>query len=488
MTDYDAAEVAQQTAGLAATEARRAASPHGDGTQLAHARRYIGYLLTGEVWNKAARFGAAVVLARALTPSQFGIFNVGISIGVFAVALTSLGLPELGSRDVAVDRSRAGWIAGRVVTVRTGAVLGVIAVALVVTELAAAGDTGFVLAAGAMALAMAASADWLARGLERMRGVGTATAAGGTVALVGAIVVALGPSSAAAALLAFALGEVVAGALCWRTAGRVSRPRPGIEGLGGLLRRAWPLALSTLVVYIFYANLDTVLLAATRSASEAGLYSAAYRVFQALNMIAVFAAFSIMPMLARSLVEGRPEALSASLRTTLTDLMLLSVLWLGVAEAAGAWFLGAVFGPDFEEMGPTLVVLFIGLGWFSVGYPAGYSTISADRNRRFLAGAAVAGVVNVALNVVLTPAFGAIGAGIATTAALVPAAVVWIAGAELLDRAMMRVLAILVLFSAGGVVALVVSQAAVAIGVVTAASALALAAYRFVRRRRGAHR
>lgn len=56
------------------------------------ASRYFRRLLSGELANKAFRFIAAVVLARALTPAEFGLFNVGIALSGIVVVLGSLGV------------------------------------------------------------------------------------------------------------------------------------------------------------------------------------------------------------------------------------------------------------------------------------------------------------------------------------------------------------------------------------------------------------
>src|SRR5207245_1013966 len=71
-------------------------------------------LLRGELVNKGARFVAAALLARALSPHEYGTFNVAIAAAGIATSATGLGLGEVGGRDAAISPSQSAWLAGRV--------------------------------------------------------------------------------------------------------------------------------------------------------------------------------------------------------------------------------------------------------------------------------------------------------------------------------------------------------------------------------------
>src|SRR5438034_1257882 len=90
------------TAGDATSNAVEAAT-----AQLRQAHAHFLNLFTGEAANKILRFASAVVLARILTSSSFGIFYVGIAIAGVLVTASTLGLPELGGRTVAAQRKEA---------------------------------------------------------------------------------------------------------------------------------------------------------------------------------------------------------------------------------------------------------------------------------------------------------------------------------------------------------------------------------------------
>jgi O-antigen/teichoic acid export membrane protein len=276
------------------------------------------------------------------------------------------------------------------------------------------------------------------------------------------------------ALAIFVAGELAAAGSTWAAARLRGVRRPTGRDLHIALRRAWPIALSSLMVYAYLANLDTVLLAALRSAEDAGLYSAPYRVFLALNVVGTFAAYSLLPGVTRSVVGGDPPAARAAIEEHLGVLGAYGLGVLGAVELVAADLLGMLFGSPFESMRSTFIVLVIAVPWYSVLFPVGYTLIGFERTKAYLGGAAAAGVLNVLMGLALIPVAGTIGAAVATTAALVVAGVVWLVLARLLDPRTIRLGSVLALASAGGVVAAASEDAAPFAGGATLLAAVAL--------------
>jgi O-antigen/teichoic acid export membrane protein len=409
-------------------------------------------LLVGDLAAKLLRFLAAIALARALTLESFGLVNTAIAVSGVAAVLTTIGLADVGARDVAVSPEETRAVASRVVAIRLTAAVVVLAASVATALVAAPGYLGLVLAGGAMALGMSASADWVLRGLEQMRRLALAWVAGAATVAAGSLTIVLAGGGSVIALSVFAGGEAVLAAATWAAVGRSGWPRPTLHGAGALIRRSWPVGAASLIVYGYYANIDTIILAATRSPADAGLYSAPYRIFLMLNVVAVFAAYAAFPALSRASDAAR-ESEARQLLTTILELLLCyGLLAVGCAHLFGAEALGLLFGARFESMEATFALLSLAVLWYSVGYPAGYSLIAAGENKKFLAGAATAGGLNVALNLVLIPAYGPIGAGVATVVAFASASIVWLHARALLEGAAWRLVAVLA--STSGAVAI----------------------------------
>lgn len=449
-----------------------------DSPPVVGAVRSVGALTAGELVNKLARFAAAVVLARELSLEDYGLVNVGIAIAGILFMASGLGLPETGSRDASVAPDRVAEIADRVLGGRL-LVLGALAVAALVVVLVVAPDDLVVVAlAVAMALALVVSVDWLLRGLERMGSLAIAQGAGGTIVLAGALLITATRPTAPAALGIFVVGELTVAFLTLRAARLPRLPRPRIRGLRAEARRSWLLGVSALVVYSYYANLDTILLSVTRSAQEAGLYSAPYRLFLALNVLGTFAAYALLPRIARAVEAGATaDAVAmAGLQRWLVPLAGYGLLVLGAVEIAGEDVLRLLFGERFSGQQDVFLVLCLAVPWYSIAFPVGYALIARGAHRRFFAGAAVAGVLNLALNGALIPPFGPIGAAVATAVALVAGSVVWLAAHGMLNRATLPLIALIALASLASLVALSGGAAAAAIAALTmTAGALALA-------------
>lgn len=432
--------------------------------------------------NKALRFIAAAVLARALTISDYGIFNVGIAVSGVLVVATNLGLPEVGSREVAVANDQASAIASRVVWGRLLALLPALLLLVVVGNEIWPGHLEILIAAGLLALPMAVTADWLDRGLERMRAVAMATAAGGLVAAVGSLILWKASGSAAAALLLFALAEVVAAALCWRAAGRSSLPGFTLSGLGQMLKRSWPVALSSLAIYSYLANIDTLIMAGTRGTTDAGLYSAPYRLFLTLNVIPVFAAYAIFPIIAQASRDGRLAEGRRTLLENRKDLLCYGLAAAGVVELIGGPMLGILFGHQFEVVAPTFILLTSSVVWYAIGYPDGYTLVAEERSRGFLAGALTAGLLNLALDIILIPPMGPPGAGLATLLAFAAAACVWIFWRGRPDRVTVVTILIAAMMTGGALLAGLADVSATLVGAITLTAALIGGSWRAMER------
>jgi O-antigen/teichoic acid export membrane protein len=441
----------------------------------AGAGRSIATLLAGETINKATRFVAAVVLARSLTLEQFGYLNVGIAVAGLALMATTLGLPDSGARQVAVDPAAAGRVAGMVVAGRTIALALVAVPAVGIVLVVDRASVPVALLVAAMAVCLAGSLDWLLRGQGRMGAVAAAAGIGGTTVLVGALAVSLLKPTTSTALAVFAAGELVATITTWRfTVGRA--PRLSTVGLVDAAQASWPLAISAFIVYSSTANLDTLLLSALSSAEEAGLYSAPYRIYLGLNVVGTFAAYAILPRMSREVAAGQLELSVSKLATGLWPLAGYGLLCLAGAEMFGGELLEGLFGSAFADMRATFLLLCAAIGWWSVGFPAGYGLIARDAQRRFLIGSAMAGVLNVGLNLALIPSMGTEGAAVATVVALAAACTSWLGSQGLLRRAGAPVVGALFVGTAGAAACAVDSRLGLPFGVVTAlAGAAALA-------------
>ena len=176
---------------------------------------------------------------------------------------------------------------------------------------------------------------------------------------------------------------------------------------GRFLAESLPLGLAALVFTGFY-QLDQVFVRALAGAAASGLYGAAARVVFAANMTGGLVAMAVYPELARH--RDDPAAFARQLRAALRLALLLCA---GVS--AGVLFLAAPFvsvlyGDRFAGAAALLRVLAPVTAVNGVVAVSVCAANALGRERLVLRAAAVLLAVNVALNWLLVPRYGAVAA------------------------------------------------------------------------------
>ncbi len=228
---------------------------------------------------------------------------------------------------------------------------------------------------------------------------------------------------AQAPLLAFALaallelGLAALGlAIAYRASGRrLWRWRATAARALALFKDSAPLILSAGAIMI-YMRIDQVMLGQMASTAEVGIYSAAVRLAELWYFVPVAVVASLFPEVLRARQES--EALFLDKLQRLYNLM----AFLGYAVAVPTTlFAGTVvrllYGPAFARSAPMLALL-IWAGLFTnLGVARSAFLTAMNWNSLHLATVALGAAVNVALNFLLIPRYGGMGAVIATCVA-----------------------------------------------------------------------
>lgn len=194
--------------------------------------------------------------------------------------------------------------------------------------------------------------------------------------------------------------------------GRVSDWRPGYVQALALIRECWPLIFAGLSVML-YMKVDIVMLGKISGDRSAGIYSAATRLSEGFYFIPMIIASSVAPMLLRARARSPEQYLQGLFR--LYVLMVRMSLVIAVPLAVVSPFLVALlFGSDFSESSAVLrvhiwaaIAVFLGVASSQYLTNEGLQELSLYRTLIGL-------VINVLLNLFLIPAYGAMGAAIAT--------------------------------------------------------------------------
>jgi O-antigen/teichoic acid export membrane protein len=390
----------------------------------------VSFLL--RVAGAGMAFLFSVVLARTLGADAVGLYFLALTQITFIAVLARLGLDTALLRETAVHVSRGDWAA-----VLGEARMGIRLVLLTSIGLA----LGLALLAPWLALhvfskpGLAMPLRWLALAIpplavafvygELLKGLAQiARSQLVQVVLLPALAIpvflGIGPGwGALAASWAYGLAALMAaivGALLWRRAMR-NRGRPAIVSARALLVASLPLMWVQLLMQVI-SWADILILGMFLPAAEVGLYAVAARTAMLTSFIIVAVNNVIGPRLATLYHQGDLAGLALlAVRSTRLTLLVAAPM-LALFVLAPHWVL-ALFGPDFAAAGAVLAILaagqFVNVATGSVGQVL----IMTGHGRSLRNLSAVSAVLCIALNLVLIPAYGAIGAALATASSVV---------------------------------------------------------------------
>jgi O-antigen/teichoic acid export membrane protein len=371
--------------------------------------------IAGEIVAKIASLAFFVTMARHLGTTGFGEF-------MFALALTSalcfvagFGTDDLLGREVARDRSRAPRMLADAAAVKAiGGTLALVAAVAVVNV----GDYGWEARAAVYVVGIGTALEVLCKSwfsvfqaYERLDLISaclvlqrTLTAAAGiAVLLLGGGVVGAAACYAGGALVVLLVAE------WWMRRLGVRRPKADRSGWRPLVRAGFPIGLIGLLLTLLL-RIDVTMLSFLSDSATVGEYSAAFRLIEATQFLGWTFAGAMLPWLARGSVElGRGYALALkALNGLLAPIGLAFVLFAAplVQQLYGSRFDGAIV--PLRLLGALTVL-------FGVNAFASTLLIARDRPGAYTRVVAPMVIVNIGLNAVLIPPYGAGGAAFAAT-------------------------------------------------------------------------
>lgn len=390
--------------------------------------RGAAWAFVGRIVGTGLRYVGHVGVARLFGVEAFGLFMLGLGVYQFLELVASLGLVQGIVRQAAIFRHRGdrerlhGLVrAGRGLTLLAGSLLG-FGLLLGAAPLAGAFREpllGDVLRTFALALPFGAAAGVLASyttAFETTRYLILTR----ELAQPGAFLVGLGlcagldcglPDVA----LAWGLAALGAFLLIHGFLRVLLTPHPTTRGASewaGLLRSSWPLWLASLSGFALLWT-DTFLLGYFRTAEEVGVYRAAVQtaLLLSLPLTALNAIFS--PMIAALHHAGELDKLARLFKTTARWSLSLTAPGFLLVALYGQAIL-TLFGETFAQ-GQVPLLILAGAQLISAATGSvGFALIMSGRTISYLRGDFALVGVNLLLNLVLIPRWGALGAAWAT--------------------------------------------------------------------------
>lgn len=179
-----------------------------------------------------------------------------------------------------------------------------------------------------------------------------------------------------------------------------------------LLRSAWPMVLSAIAILV-YMRIDQVMIRNMLGMQEVGLYSAATRVYEAWMILPFVMSVSLLPLIINAKERGEEEY-----HRRLTQLFRV-LIWSSFCAAlivslSSEWLMVLAFGEAYRASAPVVGIVMWTTVFAAIGSVSARYFNVEHMERKFALRTALAALLNVALNYLLIPVMGILGAAFAT--------------------------------------------------------------------------
>ncbi len=214
--------------------------------------------------------------------------------------------------------------------------------------------------------------------------------------------------------LSLVCGEVVGVAAVALFTYRVAMPRPRFDFAvwRRVVRLSLPLSGNSLLVALLN-KFDALMLQALGDLTQVGFYGSAYRLPNLIERVPTLVMATLFPVMSQLAVRD-PIALRRLYRKTLFGLAALVVPMLIGVIGLAPLIVRVWFGPDYAPVVPLLRVVILSTALVYLGIAGGNLLVALNRTKANFAAMASATAINLALNFVWIPSYGAMGAAWAT--------------------------------------------------------------------------
>ncbi len=181
-----------------------------------------------------------------------------------------------------------------------------------------------------------------------------------------------------------------------------------------LLIESMPLVLSSITLIICH-HTDILMLSVLQGDSDVGIYSAAYKLVEPLNIIPYALMLSLFPLMSRFFRSSREKLIKTCGLGFKYVLLIVLPIVICVAILPDE-IISLLYGEQFTASAKVLSILIWVLVFNSTNMVMGNFLVSIDRQSLYLFGMLFGAAMNVGFNFILIPMFGYNGAAIVTLA------------------------------------------------------------------------
>lgn len=380
-----------------------------------------GWLFADKVIRMVVGVFVGVWLARYLGVAQFGLLSYAIAFASLFSAFASLGLDRIAVRDLVRHEDRKGIILGSVFTLKLAGGCLALFLAVSIIKLLQPDDVTTqwlvtIIAAGMIFQSADVFDYWFQAKVQSRYSVFAKSSAFLTMSAVKIGLILNGAELIAfawAALVEVALGSIGLLIAFSSTGNSFNDLKTSRKVITELLRESWPLLLSGLAI-ILYMRIDQVMLGNMAGEHEVGLYSAALKLSEAWYIIPTIIISSLMPAITTARSQSRNDYYGLVKKTFI--LLARSAYVVAIPMTIfSVPLITILFGEAYRDAGNILAIHIWSALFVFMGVAQGPWMINERLAKISLFNTSTGAVLNIILNYLLIPSYGAIGCAIATT-------------------------------------------------------------------------
>ncbi len=183
--------------------------------------------------------------------------------------------------------------------------------------------------------------------------------------------------------------------------------------LAHVLQNAWPFGLAAFFHLIYFQS-DIILIKYISGNDQAGIYTVAFTIMVAVYMFpSVLYQKFLLPKLHRWANHDKDKFYEVYRKGNLA-MLLLGLLAMVFIWALSAWAIPLIFGKEYQDSILILNILALSSPLIFVAFSAGATLVTQEHMKLKVKLMGVVALINIALNFVFIPMYGAVGAAVTT--------------------------------------------------------------------------
>ncbi|MBW1781132.1 MAG: flippase [Deltaproteobacteria bacterium] len=377
----------------------------------------IAYLLSSRIITQLLIAFSLIYLARVLGPKAFGELNISIATITYFMIIADFGLPLLGTREIAAQRTSVKFYFSNILTLRVFlALISFILVCVLVYFLRLSTHLKYLILLYAVGLfPFSMMLDWVFQGIEKMGSIAIPRVFSTALFVVLLLAFVRKPQH----LLLVPCFQLIGNLMLIASQHMIFKKQFGWITFGyhtkewkGLIKRAFPIGLTIMMgPFLLYA--DTMILGFLKGSEVVGYYNAACRIVITLAMLSIVYQDALFPVIT-NYYHTSPN-LFVKMESFSTKCVVSLILPVAVG---GTMLAGDIIGFLYGHYYHASVIVFRILIW-SFAFEAVYhifarGLVVSNRLNQRLKVIFWVTITNILLNFLLIPSMSLKGAAIAT--------------------------------------------------------------------------